>query len=161
MTAIGGTVHSLQISSGGVPKHAMSHVTVRALGIEGDAQHDRKHHGGPDRAVSLWSLEVIEDLVREGHPVHPGAAGENVTVAGIDWHVIEPGMQLQIRDVLLEITDFATPCRTVAHVFADHAFSRISHKKHPGTSRVYARVLRDGVISVGDEVTVLDARSVE
>ncbi|HSE06328.1 MAG TPA: hypothetical protein VLK35_19425 [Methylomirabilota bacterium] len=41
------------MSPGGVPKLPVSSARVTALGLEGDAQRDREHHGGPDRALCL------------------------------------------------------------------------------------------------------------
>ena len=37
-------------------------------------------HGGPERALCLFSLERILELQAEGHPIFPGAAGENITI---------------------------------------------------------------------------------
>ena len=156
-----GVVHSLQVSSGGVPKHAVPNARVHTLGLEGDKQHQRKFHGGPERAVCLWSLHVIESLAADGHAIAPGAAGENITLRGIEWHAMVPGVQLIIGDVQLELTQYATPCQTIAHVFHDGDMTRISHKRHDGVSRVYARVLCEGLIRVGDAVRVLDARPAE
>ena len=55
----------------------------RCDGLEGDRQRDLRFHGGPLRAVSLYSLELIEALQAEGHPIAPGAMGENLTMAGV------------------------------------------------------------------------------
>jgi MOSC domain-containing protein YiiM len=120
--------------------------------MEGDRQDDLVHHGGPDRALSLWSLELIEALAAEGHPIGPGAAGENVTLAGLDWMLVRPGARLSLGTVTVEVTGFAHPCRTIMSCFADRRFSRISEKSHPGWSRVYARVLEPGELRVGEEV---------
>jgi MOSC domain-containing protein YiiM len=161
MTEATGTVHSLHVSPGGVPKHAVPQAHVHALGLEGDAQRQWKFHGGPERAVCLWSLHVIESLARDGHPIEPGAAGENVTVRGIDWHAMVPGIRVEIGEVLLELAQYATPCKTIAHVFHDGDMMRISHKRHDGVARLYARVVREGTMRVGDVVRVLDAVSAE
>jgi MOSC domain-containing protein YiiM len=162
-----GRVHSLQISSGGVPKRSIERVRIHTLGLEGDVQRMRKIHGGPDRAVCLWSLEVIRMLALEEHAVMPGAAGENVTLTGVPWNELTPGVQIEIGDeVLLEITSHASPCKTIAHLFVDRDCDRISHRSHEGVSRLYARVLRGGEVQVGDRVEWFamdggDARSVE
>ena len=63
---------------GGVPKHSVDSAFLRKEGVEGDRQNDLKHHGGPDRAVCLFSSEVIEELRAEGHPNEAGFVGENV-----------------------------------------------------------------------------------
>ena len=52
-------------SDGGVPKRPLPWAQVRAEGIEGDRQEDCRYHGGPDRAVCLYSLDLIEALQGE------------------------------------------------------------------------------------------------
>jgi MOSC domain-containing protein YiiM len=111
------------------------------------------HHGGPDRAVCLFSLERIRSLQTEGHPIDVGTAGENVTLEGIDWELVVPGAQVRIGDqVVLEIASFTNPCKTIRASFVDGEFVRIAQKLHPGWSRVYARVLSEGEIHFGDPV---------
>jgi hypothetical protein len=149
-----GTVVQCSVSGGGVPKASRDRVTVDRRGVVGDAQADRKHHGKPLQALSLWSLEVIEALRAEGHPIHAGAAGENVTLTGIDWTTIRPGVRLTIGPVLVEISAFATPCTKNAQWFSDREFRRIDHERNPGWSRAYAWVLRGGELQAGDEVVV-------
>jgi MOSC domain-containing protein YiiM len=75
----------ISVSPGGVPKRAVSSARVTTLGLEGDVQRDREHHGGPERALCLFSQERIRALQAEGHPVTPGSIGENVTLEGLDW----------------------------------------------------------------------------
>jgi MOSC domain-containing protein YiiM len=151
-----GRVHSINLSAGGVPKRAVPRATLVSLGFHGDVQKDKKHHGGPDRAVSLWSLEVIRALAEEGHRLEPGAAGENVTVEGLVWSSVVPGVRLALgQEILVEIASYAAPCNTIRHCFLENDFTRISHKLHPGTSRVYARVIRSGELAEGDRIVVL------
>ncbi len=150
-----GTIVAINVSAGGVPKRRVSGARVSQLGLVGDAQNDTKHHGGPDRAVCLFSLERIRSLQTEGHPIDVGTAGENVTVEGINWELVVPGARLRLGDqVLLEIASFTNPCKTIRASFADGEFVRIAQKLHPGWSRVYARVLSEGEIHFGDPVEV-------
>jgi MOSC domain-containing protein YiiM len=150
-----GTVVSINVSGGGVPKSRVSGAQVSLLGLVGDAQDDTIHHGGPERAVCLYSLERIRSLQAEGHPIDVGTAGENVTVEGVDWDLVAPGVQLRLGDhVLLEIVSFTNPCKTIKGSFIDGKFIRIAQKLHPGWSRVYARVLSEGQIHFGDPVEV-------
>jgi len=151
-----GRIFQIQVSSGGVPKGAIAQGLVTAEGISGDDHHDREHHGGPDRALCLYSLERILDLQAEGHPVYPGSLGENITCVGIPWGEVVPGVRLSLgSEVMVEITRYTTPCRTIAGSFRDGRFSRVSQKERPGTSRVYARVLRGGVVRAGDPLARL------
>ena len=149
-----GTVVQISVSRGGVPKLPIPQARLSSDGVEGDRQNDRRHHGGPDRAVCIYSLELIEALQREGHPIEPGSAGENLTVSGLDWASIAPGVRLTVGDALLEIVSFTVPCKTIRASFADGRFERISQKTNPGWSRVYARVLSAGEARMGDAVEI-------
>lgn len=153
-----GRIAQISVSGGGVPKDAIEHAQVTVSGVEGDAHRDLAHHGGPERAVCLYSLEAIRGLVAEGHAVVPGALGENITVEGIDWAAMQPGARLLLGDcVLLQVTGFTTPCSSIKHAFKDGAFARVSQERHPGWSRVYTRVVVEGRIRRGDPARLIDA----
>jgi MOSC domain-containing protein YiiM len=151
----------INLSSGGVPKTSVDRAAVGFDGLVGDRQSNRKLHGGPERALCLWSLQLIEMLQREGHPVAVGSTGENLTISGLDWALLAPGVGLSIGvSVLIEVTSYAMPCRTIWHSFRLRRYGRISQKRNPGQSRLYARVLTGGPIGVGDAVIVSAARTV-
>ena len=125
-------------------------------GVAGDAQRDREYHGGPDRALCLFSMELIRALRAEGHPIAPGQIGENLTVEGLDWDAVAPGARLLLgEDVLVEVTRYTSPCANLHAAFTGGDYARVSQKRHPGASRVYARVLRTGAIRRGDPVRLL------
>ena len=151
-----GVLASINTSGGGVPKRRVTGAQVSLLGLVNDAQNDTKHHGGPERAVCVYSLERIRALQAEGHPIDIGTAGENVTVEGIDWDRVVPGARLRLgQAVILEVVSFTTPCKKIRESFIDEQFVRISHKLHPGWSRVYTRVLSEGEIHSGDPVELI------
>ena len=145
----------LFISNGGVPKLPISRGHVSATGIEGDRQRNLKYHGGVERALCLYSLEVIEMLQAEGHPIAPGTTGENVLISGLDWSLVKSGGKLKMGEVIVEVTRPTTPCKTIRASFKDENFMRVHHKKAPHDSRVYVRVLEIGEVHVGDEVQIL------
>jgi MOSC domain-containing protein YiiM len=147
-------VAQVNVSLGGVPKWAIAHALADEHGLVGDRHADREHHGGPRRALCLYALELILALRDEGHGIDPGSTGENITTRGLDWSRVVPGARLRIGEVMAEITDYATPCTTIARSFAGGAFKRISQKVHPGWSRAYARVLQGGRIATGDPISV-------
>ncbi len=150
-----GRIFLLSTSGGGVPKLPVRELRIGRLGLEGDVQKHTKIHGGPDRAVCLFALEVICALQAEGHPIYPGATGENVTVAGLDWPSIGAGTRLTLGDeVVLEVTRHTEPCKQIAASFHDGGFRRIDQDRHPGWSRVYARVLREGRVRVGQPAAI-------
>jgi MOSC domain-containing protein YiiM len=122
-----GTIYSINIrKDGGVPKYPVSSVYLGKNNVEGDKQNDLEYHGGPTRAVCLFSLEKIEALQREGHPIQPGTTGENLTIEGIDWELMEIGSKLSIGEVEIELTGPAPPCKTISESFGSEGFIRIS-----------------------------------
>lgn len=148
-------IKQVNVSNGGVPKRPVPEAMVTRDGLAGDWQSNRKYHGGPDRAVCLLSAELIARLATEGHPIAPGTTGENLTVSGLDWPSLVPGVRLRVGDAELEIVSYAAPCKTIKASFAGERFERLSQKTHPGESRVYARVLREGRVRTGDPVRLL------
>lgn len=148
-----GAVVCLHRGDGGVPKQAVGTVTVDHGGVVGDRQATRRHHGAPFQALCLWSEEVIAALAAGGHPIGPGYAGENVTISGLPWGDVVPGMRLRLGSVLCEVSSYAVPCTQNAAWFSDRRFDRIHHRHGP-VSRMYARVLEPGVIGVGDSAVL-------
>ncbi len=151
-------IFQLNCSAGGVPKLAVREAELTPTGLVGDQQRKLDIHGGPDRALCLYSLERIMTLQAEGHPIFPGSIGENITIAGLDWAVLKLGSRLQLGpDVLIELTSYTVPCNTIRESFHNDRFKRISQKTHPGDSRYYARVLQTGHLVTGQPVRLLPA----
>ena len=149
-------IAQISVSPGGVPKLPVPAANVTELGLEGDAHREMNIHGGPQRALCLFSLERIRTLQAEGHRVTPGAIGENLTVEGLDWELVIPGSRLELGDdVVIEITSYTAPCFNIKQNFVDGDIARVSQKRHPGSSRVYARVLKTGAIRQGDPVRLV------
>lgn len=96
-------------SGGGVPKHPLESATVTPDGIEGD-RHAHAKHNRPDRAISIFDVEIMRDLVEEGFSLQPGTAGENLTVEGLDVQQMEPGTELEIGNVRLRLETPRKPC---------------------------------------------------
>jgi MOSC domain-containing protein YiiM len=154
---VDGRIYQLNRSNGGVPKTPVPDSLLTENGLDGDRQKDRRYHGGPERALCLYSLERIEELQAEGHSIFPGSTGENVTITGLDWAKVVPGARLALgEEVLVEVTGYASPCKTIAKSFRGGEFKRISHKVFPGYSRAYVRVLRTGRLAVGQPVKLLN-----
>jgi MOSC domain-containing protein YiiM len=148
-------LYQINVSDGGVPKHPVLEAIITKAGVEGDRQRNLKVHGGPDRAVCLYSQDLIERLQDEGHSIEAGSSGENLTLAGLEWEKLQPGDRLQVGpEVQIEIMSYTTPCEKNAQWFLERDIKRVSQKMNPGWSRLYAKVLREGVVRPGDEVVL-------
>lgn len=157
-----GKIFQISVSSGGVPKHRIGEADIGIDGLLGDAQKDLRAHGGPERAVCLFAIEQIALLRIEGHRLSAGALGENITTEGIEWNEVLPGSRIQLgEDVLLEVTRYTTPCWKNAQWFSDGNFQRINQATHPGSSRVYARVLRTGHVREGDRIVLMNGDAID
>ena len=148
-----GRIFQLAASRGGVPKLAIRDARVTPLGLDVDKQKHTKIHGGPERALSLFSVEVIEALQAEGHPIYPGSTGENVTISGLDWPRLAAGTRIALGDaVIVELTRTATPCKNIAESFIGRDFHRL---ERPDQMRWYSRVITEGVLRVAMPVSLL------
>ena len=112
-------------------------------GIEGDA-----HAGNWHRQVSLLSADRIEEFRAKGAEVEYGAFGENLVVADFDFGNLPVGTLLRCGGVLLEMTQIGKECHSHCAIYqavGDCIMPR---------EGVFARVLADGEIKVGDEMTI-------
>ena len=135
-------LYQINASGGGVPKHSVPEAWISTEGILDDGHRNKILHGGPDRAICIYSFELIQALQQEGHTMLPGTLGENFTLTGLDWTHIQPGDQLKVGEqVCIELTSFCEPCRRIKQWFFEGDFHRIDQGKYPGWSRLYARVL--------------------
>ncbi|MEC7461486.1 MAG: MOSC domain-containing protein, partial [Candidatus Thermoplasmatota archaeon] len=142
---------------GGVPKPAVPHLHASVNGCVGDRQRDLKHHGGPTRALCIWSREVLLALRDEGHPVRPGDVGENVLVQGLPFSELAAGDVLELGAVRARLTGPAPPCRTIAAAFTSGSFRSIDAKRHPERTRWYTEVVVEGILHPGDAVVLRKA----
>ena len=132
-------------SNGGVPKLPVESAQIDINGIVGDACNNKKHHGGPMKAICVLENELLVKLQSEGHPIHPGTTGENILVEGYN---LEFGKVCDVGEVRLEVVSDATPCWKIADSFTEGDYSRMSNVKYPGDTRWYCKVLNTGVISI-------------
>lgn len=154
-----GRVLQVNLSTGGVPKLPVAEARVGRDGLDGDAHDHDAVHGGPHRAVCLFASEAIERVRADGHPgVGPGSAGENLTTEGIELSLLPVGTRLAVGDdVVLEISGPANPCDVIKGAFTAGKSGRISILAHPSDSRMYARVIHNGIVRAGDAIRVLAA----
>lgn len=126
-------------------KNVGTSAVLTGLGLAGDA-----HAGFKHRQVSLLALESIEKMRNMGLDVNPGDFAENLTVSGLDLVSLPVGTRLRINDVLMEVSQIGKECHTRCAIYYQ-AGDCVMPKEG-----IFAIVLTDGTISVGDRLEVLE-----
>ena len=133
-------------------------VKVTKYGLRGDVQADRKHHGGIDKALYVYSQADADYWSEQlGRELPPGWFGENLRIEGLDVNAARIGEVWRIGDtVTVEVTMPRTPCQTFARwVGGEHEkgwVKRFSDERRLGP---YLRVTKTGTIAAGDAVTIV------
>ncbi len=143
-----GKILSVNISDKkGEKKHNVG--AARALvnqGLENDA-----HIGMAIRQVSLLAAESVEKIRQKGLNVQYGDFAENLTTQGIELYTLPIGTQFRIgKDILLEVTQIGKTCLAPCAIY--HAVGDCVMPKEG----IFVRVLSEGVITVGDEITIVE-----
>ncbi len=97
---------------------------------------------------------MVEAWAAEGHPIFPGAAGENLSISGLDWATMRSGLIIEVGEMSARISAPAVPCAKNSRWFSDGDQQRLGHDVSPGRARWYAAVLTPGNIRPGDAVVV-------
>lgn len=123
---------------------------VTALGLRGDIQADKVHHGGPDMALyaftqehyDYWSTRLNRtDLV-------PGKFGENLTVTDMPEAEVCIGDRFRMGQIEVEVSVPRAPCFKLGIAMDDATFPKaFLATLHVG---FYLRVLKEGTIAAGD-----------
>ena len=132
-------------------------VKVRKLGLFADAQLDRKHHGGEDKALYAYAQEDADWWQNElGRELPPGWFGENLRVSGLDVNAARVGERWTIGGIEVEVTMPRTPCATFARwVGGTDARGWVRRFAEAGRLGPYLRVVRTGTVQAGDSVEVV------
>jgi MOSC domain-containing protein YiiM len=127
-------------------------VRIGRLGLEGDTQVDKLHHGGPEMAVHLyplahhgWWREVLGDhaLLED-----PGAFGGNLAVERMDETQVRIGERFRLGGATLEISQPRMPCATIERRFERKGM--VAAIMESGRCGWYFRVIEEGQAQAGD-----------
>jgi MOSC domain-containing protein YiiM len=142
------TLIQLSTSKGGMPKLAVPEARVTRDGVGDDWQLNRKYHGGCDRAVCIYSVELY-DWLRAEHEIDlkPGSVGENFTTLGLDLQSIKPGDRMAVGNCVIQISKVRVPCRNLSQ-WHPNLLQIIQ-----GRSGWMARVVKSAVVRPGDRIT--------
>jgi len=125
-------------------------------GLTGDQVVSTEHHGGPERALLMYSGEHYSLWRAEWDrkDVLPGAFGENLTVTGLSERSVCVGDVLQIGDVRVEVSGPRIPCRNLGRRHGRQDLARVINQNH--RSGWYLRVLREGWLEAGLAIALGD-----
>jgi MOSC domain-containing protein YiiM len=128
---------------------------VRPLGLYGDVQANREHHGGLSKALYAYASEDAEFWSAElGRDIPAGLFGENLRTAGLDVNGAEIGERWRIGDELIvEVTCPRQPCAVFQRRMREPQWvKRFTAAGRPGA---YLAVVKPGTIAAGDRVEVV------
>ena len=122
--------------------------------VTGDVVIDRNHHGGYDQAVYAYAREDADWWEKElGQSIANGRFGENLTTSGIDVNGALVGERWKIGTTILEVSQPRIPCRVFAGFWQRPTL--IKEFMAAGKPGTYLRIIQEGHISAGDEITVI------
>lgn len=148
----------------GIDKHRVERfLFLRKDGLEDDAQGDRKHHGGADKALHhyafdhypAWRMEIGNVPVLRA----PGAFGENLSTQGLDENMIAIGDVFRLGDAVIEVSQGRQPCWKLSLRFG--VFDMAKRVQKTGRTGWYYRVLEEGRVAPDVELRLIDRRSPE
>lgn len=147
------------VPSGIDKKPVLSRQRLGLEGFEADAQGDRKHHGGPVKAVHHYAFEhyqIWRDEIGD-RPVlqQPGAFGENLsTSCGLTEETIAIGDVFSLGSTRIQVSQGRQPCWKLNIRFDVEDMAR--RVQTTGRSGWYYRVLEEGYVEPGDELILID-----
>lgn len=130
-------------------------VFADSLGLAGDGQADRVHHGGIDKAILAYSAEHYPAWRTSLNlPDMPyGGFGENLTWSGGDETTVCIGDHWRIGDLLLEVSQPRQPCWKLSRRWRRKDLS--GQVIANGRSGWYLRVLKPGELTAGLSITLI------
>ncbi len=127
-------------------------------GLIGDAQADRRVHGGPDKALHQYPVahyarlatafpEARDQLIR-------GSIGENLSVPGCDESNICIGDTFRLGDSVIQVSQPRSPCWKIDHRYRIEGMAQFIDSE--GITGWYFRVLEEGSVEPGCSFELID-----
>lgn len=131
-------------------------VLLTANGLLGDEQADRTVHGGPDKAVCVYSADHYDEWRRTPGlaAMGAGAFGENFTVLGQDETTVSVGDRFAVGRAVVAVSQPRGPCWKLARRWSKPDLPR----RVLATNRTgwYLRVIAEGPVQAGAPLELLE-----
>lgn len=129
-----------------------------ANGLEGDAQGDRRVHGGAEKALLHYALDHYPEWraeIGDAPPLaRPGAFGENISTSGLTESTVAIGDIFRLGGARVQVSQLRQPCWKLNARFGVADMAR--RVQNTGRSGWYYRVLEEGRVAPEDEMELLD-----
>lgn len=131
-------------------------VWLGRINLAGDGQADRKHHGGPDKAVCVYPAAHYPAWRADlGKPDFPfGAFGENFTVEGLTEEAVCIGDTYAIGEARVQVSQPRQPCWKLSRRWRIKDLAL--RVQTTGRTGWYFRVLDEGNVAPGLPLVLLD-----
>lgn len=142
---------SKKVETGIFKKPAGKPLHLTFTGLAGDGQADLINHGGPDKAVCVYTNAHFPYWSEKwGESVQNGAFGENFTVSGLTEESLCIGDTVRVGEALLQVSQPRQPCFKLGlkHNLPDLPLQ----VERTGYTGFYFRVLHEGMVAEGDEL---------
>lgn len=131
---------------------------VRATGLEGDAQGDRRFHGGPEKALHHYAFDHYPHWqaqlpLQAGRFATAGAFGENLVTLGLTEDNVCIGDRFALGGAIIAVSQARQPCWKLNLRFArDDMAALVQASLRTGW---YYRVLQPGWVAPHDQLMLL------
>ncbi len=141
----------------GFYKTSINKADINELGIIGDRQADKRHHGGSEKALHQYSLDAYANLKKRYKKLAPqfipGSMGENISASLMNEKNVYLGDKYQLGEVIIQVSQPRTPCWKINHKFHEPSMSKFIEENQ--LNGWYYRVLRTGQIERGDRIELI------
>ena len=133
-------------------------VALGAEGLAGDAQADRRVHGGPWKALHHYAAENYARLAAafpdKAALFVPGSFGENVSTTGWDEDTVCVGDIFRLGAATVQVSQPRQPCWKLNHKFGEAAL--MAYVAEQCLAGWYYRVLEGSPIAAGDHFALIE-----
>lgn len=136
--------------SSAIYKHLVTGpILLGVEGLAGDAQADRRVHGGPEKAVHHYAAENYARLGERFPAIAaqliPGSIGENISTSGWNEQNVYIGDVFRLGNARVQVSQPRSPCWKIDHRYASKGIAGFIAET--GLTGWYYRVLECGEVA--------------
>ncbi len=149
-----------EVSTGIFKEPVNGPIMLNFLNLEGDGQADLRVHGGKDKALYAYSYDAYASWqkLRPQDTFSYGAFGENLCFETLPENKMYIGDTYELGDAIVQVAQPRFPCYKLSIKFNDpKILKQFMQSGRPG---VYFRVLKEGLINVGDSLKLIQQEKV-